>query len=245
MLQHKAFSTNKLSTKFCDEHTEDILAEVAKNKQKIGITYPILAYALYTLNHEKKLNSKNIWEQIGYWRNIMTIPFGMNETEHFLTIRNMKNSSMQIIFDGEPYSLDLESMDENRVKFSANQASFQAYISTSEKGVGLVSMKGFNFEVTRKDVLNEKTEFLSGGSSSNEKNLFAPMPGKIIKVNVKAGDKVKRGTVLLVVEAMKMENNIVAESDAVIEKVTVNEGDMVDSDVQLVFLENTENKKNK
>lgn len=241
MLMHKAFSTNKLSTKFCDEHTEDILAEVAKNKQKVGTTYPILAYALYTLNHEKKLNPKNIWEQIGYWRNIMAIPFGMNETDHLLTIKNMNNSTLQVLFDEEPFSLELESVDENRINFSANQASFQAYISTSEKGVGLISMKGFNFEVIRKDVLNEKTEFLSGGSSSNEKNLFAPMPGKIIKVNVKAGDKVKRGTVLLVVEAMKMENNIVAENDAVIEKVTVNEGDMVDSDVQLVFLENTKN----
>ena len=51
------------------------------------------------------------------------------------------------------------------------------------------------------------------------------------------GDKVTRGTILLIVEAMKMENNIVAAHDAVIEKVTVKEGDMIDTDVQLVILE--------
>lgn len=51
--------------------------------------------------------------------------------------------------------------------------------------------------------------------------MFAPMPGKIIKVNVKAGETVKRGTVLLVVEAMKMENNIVAQTPSLVEEIKV------------------------
>ena len=72
---------------------------------------------------------------------------------------------------------------------------------------------------------------------TSEGSLFAPMPGKVIKVNVAEGDKVTRGTVLLIVEAMKMENNIVAAHDAIVEKIAVKEGDMVDTDVQLVILE--------
>ena len=70
-----------------------------------------------------------------------------------------------------------------------------------------------------------------------EGSLFAPMPGKVIKINVEKGDKVSRGKVLLVVEAMKMENNIIASQDAIVDKVAVNVGDMVDADVQLVVLE--------
>jgi len=62
------------------------------------------------------------------------------------------------------------------------------------------------------------------------------MPGKVIKVNVKEGDEVKRGTILLVVEAMKMENNIVSVADAVVETVNVKEGDMVTSDFKLIDL---------
>ena len=63
------------------------------------------------------------------------------------------------------------------------------------------------------------------------------MPGKVIKVVCAVGDKVKRGSILLIVEAMKMENNIVASHDAIVEKIPVKEGDMVDTDVQLVVLE--------
>jgi biotin carboxyl carrier protein len=69
------------------------------------------------------------------------------------------------------------------------------------------------------------------------------MPGKVIKVNVKKGDKVKRGTILLVVEAMKMENNITAVEEALVTDVVVKEGEMVDTDKQLVYLEN-KNEKN-
>ncbi|MBT7092296.1 MAG: biotin/lipoyl-binding protein, partial [Bacteroidetes bacterium] len=65
---------------------------------------------------------------------------------------------------------------------------------------------------------------------------FSPMPGKVIKVNVKTGDMVKRGTVMLVIEAMKMENNITAEKDAIVEQVVVKEDDMVDASTQLVYL---------
>ena len=62
------------------------------------------------------------------------------------------------------------------------------------------------------------------------------MPGKVIKVNVAEGDHVKRGTILLVVEAMKMENNITAVADAIVEKVNVKEGEMVGTDLQLLHL---------
>jgi glutaconyl-CoA/methylmalonyl-CoA decarboxylase subunit gamma len=55
----------------------------------------------------------------------------------------------------------------------------------------------------------------------------APLPGTILDVNVKAGDKVKVGDRLLVMEAMKMENNINADKEGIITAVKVNTGDSV------------------
>ena len=57
----------------------------------------------------------------------------------------------------------------------------------------------------------------------------APMPGKILKVNVNAGTAVKKGDVLLVLEAMKMENEVVAPQDGTIASINVNSGDMVEA----------------
>ena len=64
----------------------------------------------------------------------------------------------------------------------------------------------------------------------------APMPGNILKVNVNVGDKVKEGQVLVVLEAMKMENEIMAPKDATVTQVVVSKGSTVDTGAPLVVL---------
>jgi len=63
------------------------------------------------------------------------------------------------------------------------------------------------------------------------------MPGKVIKINIKEGREVKKGDNIMIVEAMKMENNILCPKDGKIEKVNVKIGDMVDGSMELVTLQ--------
>ena len=64
----------------------------------------------------------------------------------------------------------------------------------------------------------------------------APMPGKILGVKASAGQAVKRGQVLLILEAMKMENEIVAPQDGTVASINVNKGDTVNSGDVLVSM---------
>ncbi len=64
----------------------------------------------------------------------------------------------------------------------------------------------------------------------NAAHVGAPMPGKVLKVNVKVGDEVKAGDVLMVTEAMKMETNIKAKADAKVTEVKFKEGDKVEKE---------------
>ncbi|MEW5807471.1 MAG: biotin/lipoyl-containing protein [Acidobacteriota bacterium] len=66
----------------------------------------------------------------------------------------------------------------------------------------------------------------------------APMPGKVIKILFKEGDFIQTGQTVAIIEAMKMENNIIAHRDAIIKKIMVNVGDQVNlADPILEFLE--------
>ena len=65
----------------------------------------------------------------------------------------------------------------------------------------------------------------------------APMPGNILSVNVTAGQSVKRGQVLLVLEAMKMENEIMAPCDGVIASVNTSKGSAVESGALLCVIQ--------
>jgi 3-methylcrotonyl-CoA carboxylase alpha subunit len=73
-----------------------------------------------------------------------------------------------------------------------------------------------------------------------EHRLEAPMPGRVIAVNVEPGQAVSSGEEVLVVEAMKMENAIRAPRDGVVKSITAKVGDMVSPGVVLVELEERE-----
>ena len=64
----------------------------------------------------------------------------------------------------------------------------------------------------------------------------APMPGKILKVNVTPGQAVKYGDCVIIMEAMKMETEIVAQADGTIGQVLVKAGDMVDTGAALISM---------
>ena len=64
----------------------------------------------------------------------------------------------------------------------------------------------------------------------------APMPGNILKVNVQNGQAVKAGQVLVVLEAMKMENEIMAPKDGTVTQVLVSKGSTVDTGAPLVVI---------
>ncbi|MEQ9145147.1 MAG: acetyl/propionyl/methylcrotonyl-CoA carboxylase subunit alpha [Parvibaculaceae bacterium] len=102
-----------------------------------------------------------------------------------------------------------------------------------ELGRGFVLMhKGVSHEFSRPDPLDVDLEEQAGGNS-----FTAPLPGKVIQVLVKAGDKVRKGSALVVLEAMKMEQTIQAQSDGIVELVAVGEGDQVEAGATLVRFE--------
>lgn len=72
---------------------------------------------------------------------------------------------------------------------------------------------------------------VSGGT-----NVISPMPGTILSVNVTVGQAVKAGDVLMVLEAMKMENDIVASADGTVKQLLVSKGSTVNTDDVLAVI---------
>ena len=68
----------------------------------------------------------------------------------------------------------------------------------------------------------------AAGGAAGSVEINAPMPGKILDVKAQPGASVSRGDVVLILEAMKMENEVVAPQDGTIASINVNVGDMVE-----------------
>ena len=108
--------------------------------------------------------------------------------------------------------------------------------------------RNLTFEINgSRRTINIKDETVKSGDAfkeekiyadpKNEKEVGSSIPGKIVKVLVKEGDKIKKGDKLFIAEAMKMETNIIANVDGKVKDIFVREGDMVESGELLLAFE--------
>ena len=81
-----------------------------------------------------------------------------------------------------------------------------------------------------------KVDHQANSSNVNKGDIVSPMPGKILQIKVKVGDKVKADQTLAVMEAMKMELTLKASVDAVVEEILVTENDVITADSLLIRL---------
>lgn len=244
LLKSPAFQNNVISTRFCDDHIADIIQDIETSRKQMGDHLPVLALALHDLNLNKFRKPGNVWEAIGFWRNLMEMTFSMNEKTIRVRLVDQQKTMYHFNMKGHDYEVYLKSVDNQSIVFSIFNQTYQAVMSCGDDGKTFVGLDGIDFILKRTDILLSGEDHFLPDDGPGENSLFAPMPGKVIKVNVKEGEKVKRGTILLVVEAMKMENNIVALSDAVVENVNVVEGERVDTNLELVNLSPADNNGN-
>jgi biotin carboxyl carrier protein len=98
-----------------------------------------------------------------------------------------------------------------------------------------VSLGDRDFEVHLRDPL-EREIASAAGSVAGPQEVRAPIPGKVVRVDVAEGDEVSAGQPLLVLEAMKMENQICAEGAGTVEAVVVSPGGTVEGGQVLIVL---------
>lgn len=119
-----------------------------------------------------------------------------------------------------------------KYKISVDGTEHEVTLLNRENDLIRFQIKGTVHEVKISPALNHTD--LAGSTitgnlsnSSDSKEVKAPMPGFIIKLNCKPNDLIKKGDALAVIEAMKMENNITSTRDGIIESILVNEGQEV------------------
>ena len=83
-------------------------------------------------------------------------------------------------------------------------------------------------------VENKKSEAVETTGEVN--SIVAPIAGKILEIKVKVGDKIKKGDTVLIVEAMKLENEVKSNFDGVVKEIKVTKGAMVANKDELVIL---------
>ena len=101
--------------------------------------------------------------------------------------------------------------------------SYDARVEDTPEGSVVVVIDGYRFEIDVRDPRRMRRHG-SGGSGEGVQNVVAPMPGKVVRVLVAPGDAVETGQGLIVVEAMKMQNEMKAARAGAVLSVSAREG---------------------
>ena len=120
--------------------------------------------------------------------------------------------------NGKEYEVAIDSISDNSAQVTVNGNPYEVEIVKEETSVGTASERP-----ARPSARHSEAE----APAKVDKSLKSPLPGTILAIKVKVGDTVREGQTVAVLEAMKMENEILAEHDGTVTGIHVEKGDNV------------------
>lgn len=214
------------------------------NMKDVDYPYAMAAFILYSMNTrllEDNNSGKehNIWNSIGYWRNLYKMDLSYEDILYTVNLKQTKSGEYTLEIDDHVLKAKIDHIEAGQIDININDEIFKATISKGKEDYTKVIINNKEFHFIRHDLLESElaTSSDEDSSGSGENNILAPLPGRIFKINIKEGDNIKKGDVVIVIDAMKMENNIVAKKDAVAKKILVQLDEMVEAGVPLIEIE--------
>lgn len=139
-----------------------------------------------------------------------------------------KNGKAVITLGPKTFDVSLAGISLENLVLKVGDSLFQVPLKTHKEKAYLI--------IGGKDVLIESPSKVKKKGEA-EGHMLSPMPGKILRLMVSAGDEIKKGDTLLIMEAMKMEHKVKASKNGKVLKVFYAEGEQVEGGIELVEME--------
>jgi biotin carboxyl carrier protein len=158
----------------------------------------------------------------------------------FIHEDSVVESKTEMQTDGVKVTIGEDTFDLKKVsphKYSINfNGDIRTVCCVVEKDKSYVDIEGYLVELSIPSEDGNSTG-LAGGVVGEKDKIFAPMPGKIVKLLVETGDEVTKKQPLVIVEAMKMEHQVNSPVDAIVKTINFKDGDQVDTETPIIELD--------
>ena len=218
LLNHQVFANGETTTGFIPTHFSADSAAMAERAPSACLL-ALAAALLYERSARQLAPLVSSWDSSGIFSKPLKLAVGEKETPVSLTARGA--SSYSVLVGGETVDLDIVARETGKVRFAVGGV--QTSAACAFDGATLHIETGGEQLTTRET----SHEIKSAAEREGGARLVAPMNGRIVSVLAQAGEAVKKGQRIVILEAMKMQHEITAGRDGVLETVSVKEGDQV------------------
>lgn len=135
--------------------------------------------------------------------------------------------------DGREYELDASEVEPDVYLFKYDNQIFQIYAAPN----GIVNLGNHQFEISITDPKRLRGANVAGANVEGISEIKTAMPGKLVRVLIEEGAEIKQGEGVLIVEAMKMQNEMKAPKDGVVKEIRFAEGATVNAGDVLAIIE--------
>jgi pyruvate carboxylase subunit B len=149
-----------------------------------------------------------------------------------------EQDGLHVVVDGVDHPVDVAQVEDGGLLSLLIDGKSHAYAARFENGTAVLSFHDREVHVGIEDERTRMARLATGGgrAASGKADVKSVMPGVVKEIRVQAGDTVQSGQPLLILEAMKMENEIRAPLDGVVANVHVAEGEAVEKGSPLIDL---------
>lgn len=163
----------------------------------------------------------------------MNLSFWLNDREHRITVKEEQKNIILVELDGNVYKVAVEFLNSDEILLIIDGKIYNAIICPSNSAFR-VCVNGLSFDIEKKSV----SQILGGKHSQRQKrDVKTSMPGKIVKVLVTEGDEVEEGQAVLILEAMKMQNEMKSPQKGKVTKIGPKAGSSVETGALLFSVE--------
>ena len=164
--------------------------------------------------------------------------------EFIVTLKNRKNNiiiseNSKILINGKEHHYELFQQNNSTFRLRIDKKFYDISTVKIDSGKIAVTIDGYTYEAQVRTALQEKANKVieQTGSAHHKKEVKAPMPGMILKVKKHPGEKIIMGDSIIILEAMKMENDIKSPTTGLIKEIFVKEGNPVEKGAKLFSIE--------
>jgi len=161
----------------------------------------------------------------------------LNDEEYKIDVEKRGEYLFTITIGDKKYNVDVIHSEHSLYSLLLNGKSYEVDLDPKD-GVCNILVKGEHYSIS---IINEKKKALWTKAkelvSEGKQSILTEMPGKVVKILAEKGQQVKRNQGLIVVEAMKMENELKAPKDGKVIEINVKEGETVEGGTTLIVIE--------